>query len=372
MNIPPPALASDPAPSPDASTARTAQLLSLVQREVATVLLIVLLVVSALVSPHFLSGDNIANVADQIPVFGVLAAGQMLAILSAGIDLSIGSVFALGAFCAVAGSFLGIVPAIVLPLVVTGVVGFLNGIGISFTRIPPFIITLAMLSIARGVDQLALATYAGASSSSAGAAAVNASTTVGFQYISEGSILGIPTGALIMIAVFIVLAYVLRYTRFGRHVYAVGGNETAAGLLGVRVRRVKMAVYTISGMLAGLAGILNASRSGAAGSQDGTGYELIAITAVVVGGTLLTGGVGTVRGTIVGLLIVRILPNIFNLAGLPSAWQSVASGGVLLLVVLLQLVAVPAGTIGGIRPRTPPPVDPVAPPPLTPAAPRQA
>jgi ribose transport system permease protein len=142
---------------------------------------------------------------------------------------------------------------------------------------------------------------------------------------------------------------VLRYTRFGRHVFAIGGNETAALLLGVRVRRVKLALYTISGALAGLAGILYASRQLSAPPTAAQGYELDAITAVVVGGTLLTGGVGTVRGTIVGVLIIRILPNIFNLLGFDPAWQQVARGAVLLAVVLLQLVVMPTGRIGGVR-----------------------
>ena len=144
----------------------------------------------------------------------------------------------------------------------------------------------------------------------------------------------------------------LRYTRFGRHVFAVGGNETAAALLGVRVRQVKLAIYTISGMLAGLAGVLYASRQLSAPPTAAQGYELDAITAVVVGGTLLTGGVGTVRGTIVGLLIISILPNIFNLLGLDPAWQQVARGAVLLGVVMLQLVVLPGSRIGGIKART--------------------
>jgi ribose transport system permease protein len=163
--------------------------------------------------------------------------------------------------------------------------------------------------------------------------------------------LGLPLGALIAAAIFVTLAYTLRYTRFGRHVFAIGGNETAATLLGVRVRRVKLAIYTISGTMAGLAGVLYASRELSAPPTAAQGYELDAITAVVVGGTLLTGGVGTVRGTIVGLLIISILPNIFNLLGLDPAWQQVARGAVLLAVVLLQLVFVPGGSIGGLRRR---------------------
>jgi ribose transport system permease protein len=131
--------------------------------------------------------------------------------------------------------------------------------------------------------------------------------------------------------------------------FAIGGNETAALLLGVRVRRVKLALYTNSGALAGLAGILYASRELWAPPTAAQGYELDAITAMVVGGTLLTGGVGTVRGTVIGVLTIRILPNIFNLLGFDTAWQQVARGAVLLAVVLLQLVVMPRGRIGGLR-----------------------
>ncbi len=189
----------------------------------------------------------------------------------------------------------------------------------------------------RGCALEAAAIYHGASFTGTGASPVSASSEHGFPAIAEGNVLGLPAGFWIAALIFAALAYVLRYTRFGRHLYAVGGNENAALLLGVDVRRVKVTVYALSGMLAGLAGLIYASRELSAPPTAAVGYELDAITAVVVGGTLLTGGLGTVRGTIVGLLVVRILPNIFNLLGLDPAWQQVARGGVLLAVVMLQL-----------------------------------
>jgi ribose transport system permease protein len=270
----------------------------------------------------------------------------MLVILSGGIDLSVGSVLALGAFFAAAMSPHGIVVSIVVALLATGTVGFINGVGVSFTRVPPFIITLAMLSIARGLS-LQFASIANhASTAGAGAAPVSVALSSGLQNVAETRLpllpWNIPSGALIAAVVFAALAFVLRYTSFGRHVFAVGGNEAAALLLGVHVRRVKIAVYTCSGLLAGLAGILYASRQVSAPPTAGVTYELDAIAAVVVGGTLLTGGVGTVRGTVVGLLIIQILPNIFNLLGLGSNWQEVARGVVLLAVVILQTVILPA------------------------------
>jgi len=356
--VQPQAITPEPVPSP-VDPPRAARLLSALQREVATVLLVLLVVVCALLSPSFLSVTNLLNLADAAPIFAILAAAQMLVILSGGIDLSVGSLMAVGAFFAAVMSFNNVGLAIVVPILVTGFLGFLDGALAAYTRVPPFIITLGMLSFGRGIAQLGAAVYQGASASGAGAQAVAANKTGLFQGISDGTPFGsafaIPFGAFVAVAVFIGLAYTLRYTGFGRHVYAIGGNEAAAGLLGVRVRPVKMGIYAISGALSGLAGVLLASHLGSAPPTAGQGYELDAITAVVVGGTLLTGGVGTVRGTIVGLLVIVILPNIFNLLGLGDEWQQVVRGAVLLAVVLLQLVIVRDGSIGGLRLRRPPP-----------------
>ena len=315
----------------------TARAFAILQREISSILLVVLVTCCTFLSPNFVTPTNLRNLADQIPVFGILAAGQMLVILTGGIDLSVGSVLALCAFTAAALSFFGVVPALLGSLLVGALVGALNGVGAAYTRVPPFIVTLAMLSIVRGCALEAAALYHGASFTGSGASPVSASGQHGFPLVAEGSAFGLPAGFWIAVIIFAILAYVLRYTRFGRHVYAVGGNETAALLLGVDVRRVKVIVYALSGTLAGLAGVVYASRELSAPPTAAVGYELDAITAVVVGGTLLTGGVGTVRGTIVGLLVVRILPNIFNLLGLDPAWQQVARGGILLAVVLLQL-----------------------------------
>jgi len=358
--VQPQAVVPEPVPSPP-TPPFAARALSTVQREVATALLVVEIIACALLSPQFLTGGNLLNIADQASVYGLIAAGQMLVILSGGIDLSVGSLIAVGAFCAAVMSHTNVALAIVVPLVVTGALGLVNGIGAAYTRVPPFIITLAMLSVARGIALQAAAVYQGASASGAGASAVSANNTGLFPAISQGkpfgSVFPLTFNAIIALAVFIALAYVLRYTRFGRHVFAIGGNEAAATLLGVKIRRVKIAMYTISGALAGLGGVLLASRLTSAPPTAAQGYELDAITAVVVGGTLLTGGVGTVRGTLVGLLIIVVLPNIFNLLGLDPAWQAVARGTVLLAVVLLQLVIVPDGDIGGLRlrarPKTP-------------------
>jgi ribose/xylose/arabinose/galactoside ABC-type transport system permease subunit len=328
------AKAAPPAPGVQPTLDR---IVRFVLNENALLLLVVLLIVCGALSRNFMTPQNLANLADQLPIFAILAAGQLIVILTGGIDLSVGSVLALCAFFAAALSHQGLLPAILVPLLVGGGVGLLNGFGAAYTRVPPFIITLAMLSIARGTALQAAAWYNGGSVTGSGAAPVSASRDFGFPLVSSGYVLGLPIAALIAIAVFAAIAYMLRYEPFGRHVYAVGGNESAALLLGVNVKRVKLLVYALSGMLAGLAGVLYASREGSAPPTAAGGYELDAITAVVVGGALLTGGVGTVRGTVIGLLIVRILPNIFNLLGLDPAWQQVARGGVLLAVVLLQI-----------------------------------
>lgn len=329
----------------------SARALSVLTQEISTVLLILLVIACMVLSPDFMTRGNMQNLADQLPAYGILAVGQMLAIITGGIDLSVGSMLAIGAFFCASQSYHGLLAAIVAPIVVCGLIGMVDGLAIAFTRVPPFIITLAMLSIARGISLQAAAIYHGAASSGSGAEAVSVDSTSLVTQIDQKSILGLPLGLYIMVVVFLAVAYVLRYTSFGRHLYALGGNEAAALLLGVRVRRVKVILYTLTGMLSGLAGVVFAARLASAPPTAGQGYELISITAVVVGGALLTGGVGTMRGTAIGLLVVGILPNIFDLLRIGQDWQQVARGSVLLGVVLVQLLVLPMTRIGGIRVR---------------------
>jgi ribose transport system permease protein len=278
----------------------------------------------------------------------MLAAGQMLVIVSGGIDLSVGSMVVVGAFFAATQSFDGTARSIVVALLVTGALGMVNGLTIAFTRVPPFIVTLGMLTVARGVALEATSIYHGQSVAAGGALPVASIQHGSFIYLSQGTLLGVPFPAYLGLAVFLLLAFTLRYTRFGRHVYALGGNESAAELLGVRVARVKVMIYTISGLLAGFSGVLLASRLSSAPPTEGLGWELDSITAVVIGGTLLTGGVGTVRGTLAGLLFINILPNIFNLTGVDPSWQLVVRGAVLLAVVILQIKLLPSTRVGGL------------------------
>ncbi|GAC1325699.1 MAG: ribose ABC transporter permease [Chloroflexota bacterium] len=326
--------------------------ISQLQQEGAIAALIVLVIVCSVVSPVFLTHRNLYDLADQIPIYALLAAGQMLVIVSEGIDLSVGSLVVVGAFFAATQSLSGTPQAIVAALVATGFLGMINGITIAYTGIPPFIVTLGMLSIARGIALEATSIYHGQSVASGGAEPVRSIQHGSFIFISQGTVLGVPFPAWIATGVFIALAYTLRFTRFGRHVFALGGNESAAELLGVHIARVKIAIYTISGLLAGFAGVMLASRLSSAPPTEGLGWELDSITAVVIGGTLLTGGVGTVRGTLAGLLIINILPNIFNLTGVNPSWQLIVRGGVLLAVVIVQVRLLPSTRIGGLSLRT--------------------
>lgn len=327
---------------------------STLQQEGAIIALLLLVIICTILSPNFLTHRNLYDLADQIPIFAMLAAGQMLVIVSGGIDLSVGSMVVVGAFFAATQSFDGTARSIVVALVATGALGMVNGLTIAFTRVPPFIVTLGMLSVARGVALEASSIYHGQSVAAGGAEPVASIQHGSFIFLSQGTLLGVPFPAYLGAAVFLLLGFTLRFTRFGRHVYALGGNESASELLGVRVARVKIMIYTISGLLAGFAGVLLASRLSSAPPTEGLGWELDSITAVVIGGTLLTGGVGTVRGTLAGLLFINILPNIFNLTGVDPSWQLVVRGAVLLAVVILQIRLVPGTRMGGLSLRTAP------------------
>jgi len=323
--------------------------LSVLQQEGAIVALLLLVIVCTAISPNFLTHRNLYDLADQIPIYAMLAAAQMLVIISGGIDLSVGSLVVVGAFFAATQSFNGTPQAIAVALFATGLLGTVNGLAIAYTRIPPFIVTLGMLSVARGLALEATSIYHGQSVAAGGAQPIGSIQHGSFIYISQGTLLGVPFPAYLAAGVFIALAYTLRFTQFGRHVFALGGNEAAAELLGVRVARVKIAIYTFSGLLSGLAGVLLASRLSSAPPTEGLGWELDSITAVVIGGTLLSGGVGTVRGTLAGLLFINILPNIFNLTGVDPSWQLVVRGGVLLAVVIFQVRVVPSTRVGGLQ-----------------------
>jgi ribose/xylose/arabinose/galactoside ABC-type transport system permease subunit len=280
-------------------------------------------------TPYFFTTLNFTNILLQVSVLGMLAVGQTFVIVSAGIDLSVGSVVALTGCVAgyVAMRPTGLVAPIVAAVAVGAAVGFVNGFFVSYTRIPPFIVTLATLSAVRGVAYII----------------TNTETLFGFNQsflsLGSGSILGLPNLVWILIVVILVAYLVQRYTVFGRRVLAVGGNRAAAELFRVPVHRTELAIYMLSGAIAGLAGAALASRIAAGEPGIAIGYELLSIAPVIIGGTSLFGGEGGVERTIVGILILGVIDNGMNLMGIPSYYQLVLTAIVVVGAVLLDRVA---------------------------------
>lgn len=249
-------------------------------------------------------------------------------ILTGGIDLSVGSI--LGFSGAIAASLVvsgqNIVLAVIAAIAVGAGIGFINGLVISKGKLQPFIATLASMTILRGATLVFTDGKPITTGTTEGALA--------FGKIGGGSILGIPTPALMMIIAFLVCAYILNQTRMGRYTYALGGNEEATKLSGLNTDKIKIFAYTMSGVLAAIAGIIITSRLFSAQPTAGDGYELDAIAAVVLGGTSLSGGKGKITGTIIGVLIIGILSNALNLLDVSSYYQMIAKGIVILIAVL--------------------------------------
>ena len=308
-----------------------AQAVTLLQRQGALLALALLVVIASLRYDGFLSVYNVLSVVNTNAAVGLLALGMAFVIMTGGIDLSVGSVLALGSVVAAHASGARPLGGLAAGIAAGAAVGLLNGVVITRLGIQPFIVTLATLLGARG---LAL--------SLADNRSVSVDFESGFTLVGEGTLLGVQYGIWILVAAFAVGVVALRYTRFGRHVLAIGGNEEAARLMGLRIDRVKVAVYVLSGALAGLAGVLLAAQNYGGQPTAGLGYELSAIAAVVVGGTLLTGGEGSIATTFVGVLLLGLIFNILNfengegVISLSAYWQSVVRGAFLLLVVVLQ------------------------------------
>jgi ribose transport system permease protein len=300
---------------------------SFIQRQGALVTLVLVCIFAAYRYDRFLTEFNISNVLRQNSMLGLVALGMTFVILTGGIDLSVGSLVAVSGVIAALLANRGTVFAVAAAIAFTAALGLVNGLVIAKARIQPFIATLAMMIAARG---LALV-YTGEQSVKAETA------TASFSWLGRGAIGFIPVAVLILIIAYIIASQVLSRTPFGRHVYAVGDNEEAARLMGLNVKRVTIGVYTLSGALSGLAGVILASRLGTGQPVAGTGWELDAIAAVVVGGTLLTGGQGGVGSTLVGVLLLGVIFNLFNLEGTISPWwQLVLRGLILLAVVIIQ------------------------------------
>ena len=278
-------------------------------------------------SEYFVTVKNLFNVLRQISTNLLLACGMTMVIILGGIDLSVGSVIALSGVLAAGGVVrynLPIVPAMLLGVLIGIIFGLFNGFVISKTTIPPFIVTLATMNIARGLAGV----YTGGSPVRV--------VTKEWQWIGAGYVAGVPVPVIIMIIVFIVSLLIINRTKMGRYIYAVGGNNLAATYSGINVSTVKFFVYTYSGIMAGIAGIILASRMYFGQPTAGEGAEMDAIAAVVVGGTSMAGGSGKLGGTLIGALIIGILNNGLNLMNVNSFWQTVVKGIVILLAVTID------------------------------------
>ncbi|MFB2553401.1 ABC transporter permease [Ensifer soli] len=302
----------------------------IVQRFGTLAIFLVLVIVATWWSDSFLSRGNILNVLRQVAsTAGIMAVGMLFVILTRGIDLSIGSVMALGSvltgyFCAILGY--GTATTILLVLVCGGLCGLVTGGFVAYLRLPSFVMSLAMMAVARGLS-LIISEGRPIPLEEAGAA---------FSRFGSGFLFGIPQPVLLMFAVYIVGGIVLNFTRFGRVITAIGSNEEAVRLSGIAVPRYILAVYVISGLLAGVAGIIAASRTGVGSAQVGVGAELNVIAAVVIGGASLMGGKGGVINTLLGALVMGIITNIMNLAGVPGYHQQVYMGAIIVIAMLLQ------------------------------------
>lgn len=291
--------------------------------------LFLLCIVLSILSDDFLTMDNWLNLLRQVSINALIAFGMTFVILTGGIDLSVGSVLALSSAITAGMMAQGIngFVAILVGLLAGMVMGVLNGVIITKGKVAPFIATLATMTAFRGLtlvytDGRPITGFA--------------SDDIMFQMMGRGYFFGIPVPIILMLMVYIALYVVLKKTTFGRHTYAVGGNEEASRLSGLRVDRLKIYVYALTGALSALAGLILTSRLNSAQPTAGTAYELDAIAAVVLGGTSLSGGRGWIFGTLVGALIIGVLNNGLNLLNVSSFYQQVIKGAVILLAVLLD------------------------------------
>jgi ribose transport system permease protein len=286
--------------------------------------LILMLLVATFLSDAFLSVDNILNVIRQVAIVAIVAAGMQFVILTGGIDLSVGSILAFAG--AISASVMlisnSLFLAIVVALVVGAAMGLFNGIFITRGGIPPFIVTLATMTLTRGC----VLVYTDGSP-----IPIKSSS---YMFIGKGHLFGMPFPIIILALTFLVGFLILKYTKFGRNVFSLGGNREATRLSGINIKRTETFVYMISGLLAGLTGVILTARLGSAQPTAGTGYELDAIAAVILGGTSLSGGQGGIFPTVVGALILGVLDNILTLMNISPYVGSIAKGVVILLAVL--------------------------------------
>jgi ribose transport system permease protein len=276
---------------------------------------------------NFLTASNTLNILRQVSINIVLASGMTFVILTGGIDLSVGSILAVAAVLGMLVSLSPVVAAWSIPvfLLAGAALGLTNGLLVAFVGLNPFVVTLGTMTALRGAAYLL-----------AGGTSVLNQDIPSFEWMGNGDFLSVPWLIWLAAAVVLVSWFILRKTIIGMQIYAVGGNAQAARLTGIKVGLVLTFVYTVSGLFSGLGGAMSASRLYAANGNWGVGYELDAIAAVVLGGTSLLGGIGSVRGTVIGALIIGVMDNGLTILGLSSFWQYVAKGSVIVLAVMLD------------------------------------
>ncbi|PYG51819.1 monosaccharide ABC transporter membrane protein (CUT2 family) [Pantoea sp. AG1095] len=309
----------------------------------AFIALLVIIATFSMLSPNYFTGANFLTMASHVAIFGLPAIGMLLVILNGGIDLSVGSTLGLAGVMAgfmmqgINLEALGLVlylpvwAVAILTLVVGALVGLVNGVLIAWFRVPAFVATLGTMYVARGIALLITngLTYNKLSGS-------EALGNTGFDWLGFNRLFNIPVGVLVLGVVALACGFLLSRSAFGRWLYASGGNERAADLSGVPVKRIKISVYVLSGVCAALAGLVLSSQLTSAGPTAGTTYELTAIAAVVIGGAALTGGRGNVRGTLLGAFVIGFLSDGLVIIGVSAYWQTVFTGAVIVLAVLLN------------------------------------
>lgn len=307
--------------------------------------LIVIIAVFSFLSPNYFTLNNFLIMASHVAIFGILAIGMLLVILNGGIDLSVGSTLGLAGCIAgflmqgVTLNALGVIlyppvwAVVVLTCALGAVVGAVNGILIAYLRVPAFVASLGVLYVARGI---ALLMTNGLTYNNLGGRPELGNT--GFDWLGFNRLAGVPIGVIVLAVLAIICGVVLSRTAFGRWLYASGGNERAADLSGVPVKFVKIIVYVLSGVCAAIAGLVLSSQLTSAGPTAGTTYELTAIAAVVIGGAALTGGRGTVRGTMLGAFVIGFLSDGLVIIGVSAYWQTVFTGAVIVLAVLMNSI----------------------------------
>lgn len=298
--------------------------------ELTTVIaLIILMAVITIINSNFLTANNLLNLLLQVTSNALIAFGMTFVILAGGIDLSVGSILALSSAltAGLLGSGMPVTLAILISLILGCILGMMNGLLISYGKLAPFIVTLATMTIFRGATLV----YTNGNPITKGL-----SDTFLFQFLGQGYIVGIPFPVIIMFIVFIVLYVLLHKTAFGKSVYAIGGNEKASYISGVKLNKVKIIIYSISGIMASISGLIITSCLSSAQPTAGASYEMDAIAAVVLGGTSLSGGKGRILGTLIGALIIGVLNNGLNIIGVSAFWQQVVKGVVILIAVLID------------------------------------